>query len=283
MNNKVIVDTRGMFFKYKVYKFEGYKLRYERDGNFYVYEGGRLINSFNKHYISEKTDKITEALLKLHKYFKKNAVEESLTTINNFKSYLDKKYGYLKKVNCGTDNKYNVLLGMAEAVCYKDDNSIDYKKEFNENKILLSYEIYAFIKEYGIPDALVIDNEDQHYKISISDFIEKLIDLFKFRDYVYNGEFYIDTTEISTAKYGLTRGEYGEPVLIAYFIDPFEYIKFKIILSKLTDVRKIVSCEYCGSLFISQKSNRRFCDNLCRAQGSRKRKKELENKKRKKE
>jgi len=117
----------------------------------------------------------------------------------------------------------------------------------------------------------------------ISDFIEKLIDLFKFRDYVYNGEFYIDTTEISTAKYGLTRGEYGEPVLIAYFIDPFEYIKFKIILSKLTDVRKIVSCEYCGSLFISQKSNRRFCDNLCRAQGSRKRKKELENKKRKKE
>ena len=155
----------------------------------------------------------------------------------------------------------------------EENGNIDFMKKFDENYILIVDGIFSFLEKYGLPEDLLVENNEQRYKVNINDFILKLIDLFKFKDEVYKSDHYIETTEIGTAKYGLKRGEYGEPKLTAYFTCPFEYIKFKIILSELTDCRRILSYEYCGSLFVAAKSNKRFCSNNCRAKASRLRRK----------
>lgn len=273
MKKEVILDTGSMLFKYKSYRFEGYRLIYDENEEPFVYGEGRYINSFNEPYINANGDKIIASILKFRKYIKKGEITESLITFKDYQNKLNEKYGL--KENSDSHNKIKAarLSNIAKYICLiKEDCNIDFMKNFNENYAYLVNDIFEVLEKYGLPEDLLVDDKDQKYKVNVNDFILKLLDLYKFRDDIESSEHYIETTEIGTAKYGLKRGKYDEPILVTYFTCPFEYVKFKIIISKLTDYKRIVSCEYCSSLFVATKSNRRFCDNSCRASGSRLRK-----------
>lgn len=275
MNKDVILDTGSMLFKYKSYRFESYKLIYDKNEEPFVVGEGRFITSFNEPYINANGDKIVASILKFNKYIKKGEIAESLITFKDLQKKIEGKYGSQEKNDLHKRMMITRLSNIASYLCsLKGDNTIDFMKKFNENYVYLVNGIFEILEKYGFPEDLLVNNKEQKYKVNVNDFILKLLDLYKFREDIESSEHYIETTEIGTAKYGLKRGKYDEPILVTYFTCPFEYLKFKIIISKLTDYKRIGSCEYCSSLFIAQKSNRRFCDNSCRASGSRLRKKQ---------
>lgn len=269
MKNRVIMDTSNTFFKYKTYRMEGYKIIYGDNNVPFIVGEGRHINSTND-YITKikegsKKDSLAKKILKWQDYIKFGDISKNIIAFKNFLTDMENNYREEKSQLIYNKQKKLSLNNLVEYQAISNvEDSYKYINNFTDNYEKLINSIYETIKEFGMPEDLLEDDENGDYKINIHNVILKTIEVFKFKEDFEDNKIPYEALEISSAHYILKKDENDEPQLVAYFKCPFEYLKFKIILAELTGRNIIKTCEFCGSLFIAERSRRRFCEDYCR-------------------
>lgn len=270
MKKKIIIDSYNTYYRYKTTRFSEYALIYGKDKIPYIEGSGNRKPEF----INRNDDVMINALLEFDKYFWNNSFLDFSKIIRNQTNVIKNDLEQSKDVNL-----YFLSRGLLLDNVFEHLLNTPYKKGKNETTNFF-LDLIDFFEKNGLPESLTeLGNDNSCNMLNI---ILKFADLFEFINNLEDVKNNFSKLEVSSAKIGLKEKPYDEDYvegmepqfeLVSYFVCPFEFVKYVLLVKEIVSDRKIIRCEYCKSLIIQGRSDQRICDNRCRAKLSRKNRK----------
>lgn len=165
---------------------------------------------------------------------------------------------------------------------FKNKYGNDAKKiqEYNLYYTSFLVESMEFFNHFGIPKNMQF--EDGYNLLDFALKLNECYTFFKNIESLSDLEKNYKTLIVNSAKFEVKKNKDGFLTTSPFFDDPFEFVKFKLLISTIRDRRGVRSCLHCNSLFIARRKNQLYCSPSCKARYH-ERKIETKNKKRKKE